>query len=186
MLSLDTIQDQLSHIEHTIRNLMFVNSPLAIPSTLILRTMYGELYEFSKTWIPQLSDILTDIIRKVKTGEIPLLTSNSLSSLHIYYNAKIKLNNAESEQHSLAITINKPNPQSVTASITGFDLDGQNIYLDKNLINDGGVFVGSGIFKSQDPRERAEAIVIATAYWDDPEVVVEAQRMVSEKASMMV
>ncbi|WP_243680938.1 pyridoxal 5'-phosphate synthase lyase subunit PdxS [Vulcanisaeta souniana] len=48
-----------------------------------------------------------------------------------------------------------------------------------------GVFVGSGIFKSQDPRERAEAIVIATAHWDDPETVVEAQRMVSEGASMM-
>lgn len=48
-----------------------------------------------------------------------------------------------------------------------------------------GVFVGSGIFKSQDPRERAEAIVLATAHWDDPEIVVEAQRMVSEKSAMM-
>ncbi|ABL88498.1 pyridoxal phosphate synthase yaaD subunit [Pyrobaculum islandicum DSM 4184] len=48
-----------------------------------------------------------------------------------------------------------------------------------------GIFVGSGIFKSQDPRERAEAIVLATAYWDDPEKVVEAQRMVSEKSAMM-
>jgi len=48
-----------------------------------------------------------------------------------------------------------------------------------------GIFVGSGIFKSQDPKERAEAIVIATAYWDRPEVVVEAQRMVSEKSSML-
>lgn len=48
-----------------------------------------------------------------------------------------------------------------------------------------GVFVGSGIFKSQDPRQRAEAIVLATAYWDDPETVVEAQKMVSEKSAMM-
>jgi len=48
-----------------------------------------------------------------------------------------------------------------------------------------GVFVGSGIFKSQDPRERAEAIVLATAHWDDPEIVVEAQRMVSERNAMM-
>jgi pyridoxal phosphate synthase yaaD subunit len=48
-----------------------------------------------------------------------------------------------------------------------------------------GVFVGSGIFKSQDPRERAEAIVLATAHWDDPEIVVESQRMVSEKSAMM-
>jgi len=48
-----------------------------------------------------------------------------------------------------------------------------------------GVFVGSGIFKSQDPRERAKAIVLATAYWDDPETVVEAQRMVSERSAML-
>ncbi|MEM0464041.1 pyridoxal 5'-phosphate synthase lyase subunit PdxS [Pyrobaculum sp.] len=48
-----------------------------------------------------------------------------------------------------------------------------------------GVFVGSGIFKSQDPRQRAEAIVLATAKWDDPEAVVEAQKMVSERAAMV-
>ncbi|MEM4699373.1 MAG: pyridoxal 5'-phosphate synthase lyase subunit PdxS [Candidatus Nezhaarchaeales archaeon] len=48
-----------------------------------------------------------------------------------------------------------------------------------------GVFVGSGIFKSKDPRERAEAIVLATAKWDEPKVVLEAQRMVSEAKSMM-
>jgi pyridoxal 5'-phosphate synthase pdxS subunit len=48
-----------------------------------------------------------------------------------------------------------------------------------------GVFVGSGIFKSQDPRQRAEAIVLATAHWDDPETVVEAQKMVSEKSAML-
>lgn len=48
-----------------------------------------------------------------------------------------------------------------------------------------GVFVGSGIFKSQDPENRARAIVLATSFYDDPEVVVEAQGMVSEKVAMM-
>jgi pyridoxal 5'-phosphate synthase pdxS subunit len=48
-----------------------------------------------------------------------------------------------------------------------------------------GVFVGSGIFKSSDPRERAEAIVLATAMWDDPAAVAEAQEMISEQKSMM-
>ena len=48
-----------------------------------------------------------------------------------------------------------------------------------------GVFVGSGIFKSSDPRERAEAIVLATSMWDDPEAVADAQRMISESKSMM-
>lgn len=47
-----------------------------------------------------------------------------------------------------------------------------------------GVFVGSGIFKSEDPRARAEAIVIATANWRDPEAVAEAQKMVAEGKSM--
>ncbi|MCS7117397.1 MAG: pyridoxal 5'-phosphate synthase lyase subunit PdxS [Thaumarchaeota archaeon] len=47
-----------------------------------------------------------------------------------------------------------------------------------------GIFVGSGIFKSSDPLERAQAIVLATTYWDRPDVVSEAQRMVSETKSM--
>lgn len=47
-----------------------------------------------------------------------------------------------------------------------------------------GVFVGSGIFKSGDARARAEAIVLATSKWDDPEAVLEAQRMVVEKSAM--
>lgn len=48
-----------------------------------------------------------------------------------------------------------------------------------------GIFVGSGIFKSEDPRERARAIVLATTYYDDPKIVAEAQRMVDEKKSML-
>ncbi len=48
-----------------------------------------------------------------------------------------------------------------------------------------GVFVGSGIFKSQDPENRAKAIVLATAFWDDPETVAEAQAMVSERHAMI-
>jgi pyridoxal 5'-phosphate synthase pdxS subunit len=48
-----------------------------------------------------------------------------------------------------------------------------------------GVFVGSGIFKSEDPLERARAIVLATSFWDDPKVVAEAQKMVDEKKSMI-
>ncbi|RJS91300.1 pyridoxal 5'-phosphate synthase lyase subunit PdxS [Candidatus Bathyarchaeota archaeon] len=48
-----------------------------------------------------------------------------------------------------------------------------------------GVFVGSGIFKSEDPAERARAIVLATTYYDDPSIVAEAQRMIDEKKSML-
>lgn len=48
-----------------------------------------------------------------------------------------------------------------------------------------GVFVGSGIFKSADPEERAEAIVLATSMWEEPEVVLEAQKMITESKSMM-
>jgi pyridoxal 5'-phosphate synthase pdxS subunit len=48
-----------------------------------------------------------------------------------------------------------------------------------------GVFVGSGIFKSEDPAERARAIVLATAFYNNPSVVAEAQRMVDEKKSML-
>ena len=41
------------------------------------------------------------------------------------------------------------------------------------------VFVGSGIFKSQDPPAFAAAIVKATTHWDDPARVVEACRSVA-------
>jgi pyridoxal 5'-phosphate synthase pdxS subunit len=39
-----------------------------------------------------------------------------------------------------------------------------------------GVFVGSGIFKSEDPPVRARAIVEATTHWQDPERVAGASR----------
>lgn len=48
-----------------------------------------------------------------------------------------------------------------------------------------GVFVGSGIYKSEDPLERARAIVLATTFYDDTKVVAEAQKMVDEKKSMI-
>ncbi|KHF42678.1 pyridoxal 5'-phosphate synthase lyase subunit PdxS [Saccharomonospora viridis] len=43
-----------------------------------------------------------------------------------------------------------------------------------------GVFVGSGIFKSGDPAKRAEAIVKATASYDDPDVIAKVSRGLGE------
>jgi pyridoxal 5'-phosphate synthase pdxS subunit len=43
-----------------------------------------------------------------------------------------------------------------------------------------GVFVGSGIFKSGNPAERAEAIVKATTFFDDPDVVAKVSRGLGE------
>ncbi len=43
-----------------------------------------------------------------------------------------------------------------------------------------GVFVGSGIFKSGDPAKRARAIVKATAYYNDPEKILDASRGIGE------
>jgi pyridoxal 5'-phosphate synthase pdxS subunit len=43
-----------------------------------------------------------------------------------------------------------------------------------------GVFVGSGIFKSGNPQRRAEAIVKATAHYNEPEVLVEVSRKLGE------
>ena len=48
-----------------------------------------------------------------------------------------------------------------------------------------GVFVGSGIFKAEDAKERAAAVVMATTFWDDAVKVMEAQRMVGERSSML-
>ncbi|EID52636.1 pyridoxal 5'-phosphate synthase lyase subunit PdxS [Saccharomonospora xinjiangensis] len=43
-----------------------------------------------------------------------------------------------------------------------------------------GVFVGSGIFKSGDPARRAEAIVKATTFHDDPDVLAKVSRGLGE------
>jgi pyridoxal 5'-phosphate synthase pdxS subunit len=43
-----------------------------------------------------------------------------------------------------------------------------------------GVFVGSGIFKSGDPAQRAEAIVKATTFFDDPDVIAKVSRGLGE------
>lgn len=48
-----------------------------------------------------------------------------------------------------------------------------------------GVFVGSGIFKSDDPAQRARAVVLATTFHDDAKMVREAQKMVDEKKSLL-
>lgn len=43
-----------------------------------------------------------------------------------------------------------------------------------------GVFVGSGIFKSGNPVKRAEAIVKATTFFDDPDVIAQVSRGLGE------
>ena len=43
-----------------------------------------------------------------------------------------------------------------------------------------GNFVGSGIFKSSDPANTAEAIVLAAHHYEDPSVVAEASEMIGE------
>ncbi|MCI9887909.1 pyridoxal 5'-phosphate synthase lyase subunit PdxS [Micrococcales bacterium 31B] len=43
-----------------------------------------------------------------------------------------------------------------------------------------GVFVGSGIFKSGNPAERAKAIVKAAAFYDDPSVIAKVSRGLGE------
>jgi pyridoxal 5'-phosphate synthase pdxS subunit len=43
-----------------------------------------------------------------------------------------------------------------------------------------GVFVGSGIFKSDDPASRARAIVEATTYYEDPEMLAKVSRGLGE------
>ena len=48
-----------------------------------------------------------------------------------------------------------------------------------------GVFVGSGIFKAEDPQQRAKSIVLATTYYDDPKIIMEAQKLVDEKKSLV-
>ncbi len=48
-----------------------------------------------------------------------------------------------------------------------------------------GIFVGSGIFKADDAKERARAVVLATTFWEEPARVKEAQKMIDERQSIL-
>jgi pyridoxal 5'-phosphate synthase pdxS subunit len=48
-----------------------------------------------------------------------------------------------------------------------------------------GIFVGSGIFKSNDPAAFARAIVTATTHYDKPEIVVQACKEIAKDKSAM-
>ena len=48
------------------------------------------------------------------------------------------------------------------------------------MLGSEGVFVGSGIFKSADPERMARAIVKATAYYDNPDIVAEVSAGLGE------
>ena len=48
-----------------------------------------------------------------------------------------------------------------------------------------GVFVGSGIFKSEDPTQRANSIVISTTHHNNVKEVMEAQKLVDERKSLL-
>jgi pyridoxal 5'-phosphate synthase pdxS subunit len=43
-----------------------------------------------------------------------------------------------------------------------------------------GIFVGSGIFKSGNPLQRAKAIVSATTHYQDPEILAQVSRNLGE------
>ncbi|MEE8402918.1 MAG: pyridoxal 5'-phosphate synthase lyase subunit PdxS [Candidatus Hydrothermarchaeaceae archaeon] len=43
-----------------------------------------------------------------------------------------------------------------------------------------GLFVGSGIFKSENPVERGKAIVLATAHYDDPKLLAEVSKGIGD------
>ena len=43
-----------------------------------------------------------------------------------------------------------------------------------------GVFVGSGIFKSKNPKEMAKSIVEATTHYNDPKIVAKASEGLGE------
>lgn len=43
-----------------------------------------------------------------------------------------------------------------------------------------GIFVGSGIFKSKDPKKRAKAIVTATTYFNDPQIIADVSQDLGE------
>ena len=106
------------------------------------------------------------------TGEIRLLTTLREDELM-----------AKAKEHGAPYELIKWVAQNGKLPVPNFSAGGIATPADASLVMQLGaeaVFVGSGIFKSEDPAKRAKAIVRATTHYNDPKVVAECSEELGE------
>ena len=140
--------------------------------------------------------MVTRMITLLKDVDTGYLTDLSETYAKSYVSAYETLTNAEPSQESLVFanfTYNdvKKNILSVLEEIkklqrlpvVNFAAGGIATPADAALmmkLGSDGVFVGSGIFKSGNPKQRAKAIVEAVAHYDEPNVIAEVSKNLGE------
>ncbi len=106
------------------------------------------------------------------TGEIRLLTTLREDELM-----------AKAKEHGAPYELIQWVSQNGRLPVPNFSAGGIATLADASLVMQLGaeaVFVGSGIFKSEDPAKRAKAIVRATTHYTDPKVVAECSEELGE------
>ena len=135
---------------------------------------------------------LGEALRRINEGAAMIRTKGEAGSGNIVeavkhmraiiteINNTVKMNSNELENY--ALEINAPLELLIKVKDLGklpvpnFSAGGIATPADASLMMQLGaesIFVGSGIFKSEDPKSRAEAIVGATTYYDDPKMLAE-------------
>ena len=108
---------------------------------------------------------IVEAVRHMRSvmGEIRTLTVMSADELM-----------AESKKLSAPYELVKQTAKLGKLSVPNFAAGGIATPTDASLMMQLGaesLFVGSGIFKSEDPAARAKAVVEATTHWDNPEIL---------------
>ena len=90
---------------------------------------------------------------------------------------------AEAKRHSAPYELVRQIAKTGKLPVPNFSAGGIATPADAALVMQLGaeaVFVGSGIFKSSDPENRAKAIVRATTHYNDPSVLLQCSEQVGE------
>ena len=146
----------------------------AIRHQRTVTSMIEKLKEYDDSKLKTLSkQYLQSYVNSYQT-----LTNNNISENSLIFE-KYKYSNTSKEIFEILKEIKKLQRLSVVNFAAGGIATPSDAAIMMQLGSDG-VFVGSGIFKSNNPEKRAKAIVEAVAHYDDPKIIASVSKNLGE------
>ncbi len=146
----------------------------AIRHQRMVTSMIDKLKEYDDSKLRALSkEYLQSFVNSYQT-----LTNNKISENSLIFE-KYKYSDARKEIFEILKEIKKLQRLSVVNFAAGGIATPADAAIMMQLGSDG-VFVGSGIFKSNNPEKRAKAIVEAVAHYDDPKIIANVSKNLGE------
>jgi pyridoxal 5'-phosphate synthase pdxS subunit len=142
----------------------------AIRHQRMVTTMIEKLKEYNNDQLKK----LTDEIVKSYVNSYSTLTNDKISETSRIF-GEYKLKDVKKEIYDIINEIKKIQRLSVVNFAAGGIATPSDAAIMMQLGSDG-VFVGSGIFKSNNPKKRAIAIVEAVANYDDPKIIAKVSK----------